>query len=63
MSIQRPEEEECLLEATPTKIKTPNLKTEFRSEIQGLRAVAILSVLLFHMWSDLFKFGFLGVDM
>jgi peptidoglycan/LPS O-acetylase OafA/YrhL len=32
-------------------------------EIQGLRAIAIASVLIFHLWSHYFGFGYLGVDM
>ncbi|KAI6170640.1 Acyl-transf-3 domain-containing protein [Aphelenchoides bicaudatus] len=33
-----------------------------RPEIQGLRAIAIIAVLLFHMWSNMFRIGYLGVD-
>ncbi|KAI6177821.1 O-acetyltransferase OatA [Aphelenchoides bicaudatus] len=33
-----------------------------RPEIQGLRAIAIVAVLLFHMWSNYFPVGYLGVD-
>ncbi|KAI6197757.1 hypothetical protein M3Y94_01262800 [Aphelenchoides besseyi] len=38
-------------------------KHELRSDIQGLRAVAIGAVLVFHMWSTWFPLGFLGVDV
>jgi peptidoglycan/LPS O-acetylase OafA/YrhL len=34
-----------------------------RDDIQGLRAIAILAVLLFHIWPDIFKNGYAGVDM
>ncbi|KAH7717977.1 Protein OAC-37 [Aphelenchoides avenae] len=34
-----------------------------RQDIQGLRAVAIVAVLLFHVWPTLFPNGYLGVDM
>jgi len=34
-----------------------------RSDIQGLRAVAITAVLLFHIWPEWFANGYLGVDM
>ncbi|XOV80072.1 MAG: acyltransferase family protein [Aestuariibacter sp.] len=35
----------------------------YRSEIDGLRAISILSVLLYHAGFSLFKGGFLGVDV
>ena len=34
-----------------------------RFDIQGLRGVAILSVLLFHFFPKFFPFGYLGVDL
>ncbi|KAH7704097.1 Protein OAC-10, partial [Aphelenchoides avenae] len=34
-----------------------------RDDIQGLRAIAILAVLIFHIWPDYFVRGFLGVDI
>ncbi|KAH7700375.1 Protein OAC-10, partial [Aphelenchoides avenae] len=34
-----------------------------RGDIQGLRAVAIFSVLLFHIWPEKYRNGFLGVDI
>jgi peptidoglycan/LPS O-acetylase OafA/YrhL len=34
-----------------------------RADIQALRALAIVSVLLFHLWPDHFKGGFIGVDI
>ena len=36
---------------------------KFRGDIQGLRALAVLAVLLFHIDVSLFKGGFLGVDI
>lgn len=33
------------------------------TDIQGLRALAIIGVLLFHLWDKTFKVGFLGVDI
>lgn len=41
------------------KYKTVN----YRSEIDGLRAIAILSVLLFHSGFKIFSGGYLGVDI
>jgi peptidoglycan/LPS O-acetylase OafA/YrhL len=35
----------------------------YRPEIDGLRAVAVISVVLFHLDPDLFPGGFLGVDV
>ncbi|KAI6185682.1 Acyl-transf-3 domain-containing protein [Aphelenchoides besseyi] len=35
----------------------------FRRDIQGLRGVSILSVLIFHLWSSGFPCGYLGVDV
>src|SRR5699024_5599713 len=35
----------------------------FRSDIQGLRALAVGIVLLYHLWPDRFVGGFVGVDV
>ena len=35
----------------------------YRPEIDGLRALAILPVIFFHLGSNLFSGGFLGVDI
>jgi peptidoglycan/LPS O-acetylase OafA/YrhL len=35
----------------------------FRADIQGLRAVAVLLVLAFHLWPDTLTGGFVGVDV
>ncbi|KAI1709666.1 acyltransferase family domain-containing protein [Ditylenchus destructor] len=34
-----------------------------REDIQGLRAVAVLAVVLFHLWPKVFRNGYLGVDV
>ncbi len=39
------------------------VKTAFRGDIQGLRALAVIVVLLFHIDVSLFDGGFLGVDI
>ena len=50
-----------------TKINTPlipeNGKKQFLSHLLGLRGVAILFVVLFHLRPDYFSQGFLGVDV
>lgn len=39
------------------------MSQHFRPEIQGLRAVAVLVVLLFHVWPTLVSGGYVGVDV
>lgn len=35
----------------------------YRSDIDGLRAIAVMSVLGFHFFTEKFKSGFIGVDI
>lgn len=35
----------------------------YRPDLQGLRAIAVLAVLIFHVWPQLFRGGFVGVDV
>lgn len=44
-------------------ITLPGLKKEYRPELNGLRALAVLLVLLFHLDFEWIKGGFLGVDV
>ena len=39
------------------------MKNSYRPEIDGLRALAVLSVIFFHAGIELFKGGFVGVDI
>ena len=36
---------------------------EYRREIDGLRAISVISVILFHAGLDIFKGGYVGVDI
>ena len=42
---------------------TDKLNTEYRTEIDGLRALAVLPVISFHAGFDIFSGGFVGVDI
>jgi len=40
-----------------------NIHMNYRSEIDGLRAIAVIPVIFFHAGAHLFKGGFVGVDV
>ncbi len=42
---------------------TKSTRAPLRSDIQVLRAFAVLAVVLFHLWPSLVPFGFVGVDV
>jgi peptidoglycan/LPS O-acetylase OafA/YrhL len=41
----------------------PAIRGEFRADIQGLRAIAVLLVLVYHLWPETLTGGFVGVDV
>ena len=43
--------------------QSPTYKSPYRSEIDGLRAFAVLSVVAFHAFPSWLKGGFIGVDV
>jgi len=45
------------------RISIVNHSLKYNPSLDGLRGIAILSVLLFHIWPKNFKYGFLGVDL
>lgn len=47
----------------PAARPTRRTATSFRPEIQGLRAVAVIAVVLYHLWPKRFTGGFVGVDV
>lgn len=44
-------------------LSDPLVISGYRPDIDGIRAFAVISVLLFHAWPDIFRFGFVGVDI
>jgi peptidoglycan/LPS O-acetylase OafA/YrhL len=40
-----------------------NHSLKYNSSLDGLRGIAILLVLFFHIWPDVFSFGYVGVDI
>ncbi len=40
-----------------------SVNTNYRADIDGLRAVAIIPVIAFHIWPDVLPNGYLGVDV
>ena len=38
-------------------------RSELRNDIQIIRGIAVIAVILFHSKESIFKFGYLGVDI
>lgn len=53
----------CNNPSGPFPQKPPPKKHPKRNDIQGLRAFAIISVLIYHLKARWLPFGYLGVDM
>lgn len=49
--------------AIPAKARKPAAVRAYRADIDGLRAVAVISVVLFHLGSTIVKGGYVGVDV
>jgi len=49
--------------ATPAPGHRQNVTTGFRADIQALRAIAVVAVVLFHLWPGAVPGGYVGVDV
>jgi peptidoglycan/LPS O-acetylase OafA/YrhL len=47
----------------PWSLHVVPIENGYRPEVDGLRAIAVSAVIIYHFWNDLLPGGFLGVDM
>ena len=47
----------------PQMIPVVNHSLKYNPSLDGIRGIAIISVLLFHIWPKYFHYGYLGVDL
>ncbi|MET0842811.1 MAG: acyltransferase family protein [Mycetocola sp.] len=52
-----------VLQAVGTTNQQPRTDAGHRTDIQGLRAVAVVLVVVFHLWPDALPGGYVGVDV
>ena len=45
------------------KLEIPEHSLEYNRAIDGLRGVAVILVVLFHLFPEIFPFGYVGVDI
>ncbi len=45
------------------KIDVPEHSLEYNRSIDGLRGIAVILVILFHFFPEIFPFGYVGVDI
>jgi peptidoglycan/LPS O-acetylase OafA/YrhL len=61
-TTSRPADDVDPPDAAP-EVDTGRVRDGFHPEIQGLRAVAVLLVVLFHLWPNVLSGGYVGVDV
>ena len=64
MTGARTDERVGAVTATPTTpVAVPRPQHDYRPEVQGLRALAVGLVVLYHLWPDRLTGGYVGVDV
>lgn len=52
------------MESSVSKVfMPPHMAARYRPDIDGLRAIAVVSVIVFHIWGSMLPGGFVGVDI
>jgi len=55
--------DDTLAPARPQRAPRPKVASDFRPDIQGLRAIAVGLVVLYHLWPKRLSGGYVGVDV